>query len=82
MNRPLAISCANGIVRLDEIKVERLIEYRMRPHDKNQYPITLGESEYYLLGDNVPLSMDSREWGPMPETSLIGEIDQFSRTIK
>ena len=82
MNRPLAISCANGIARLDEIKVERLIEYRMRPHDKNQYPITLGESEYYLLGDNVPLSMDSREWGPMPEALLIGEIDQFSRTIK
>ncbi len=36
-------------------------------------PITLGEREIYVLGDNVPVSLDSRQWGPLPMRFLVGK---------
>lgn len=33
----------------------------------------LGSDEYFLLGDNAPISLDSRLWGPVPGRLLIGK---------
>jgi signal peptidase I len=33
-------------------------------------PIELGENEYFLLGDNRPESIDSRQIGPITEDRL------------
>lgn len=35
--------------------------------------VTLGEDEYYLLGDNSPVSLDSRVWGSVSGKLLIGQ---------
>ncbi len=35
---------------------------------------TLGEDEYYLMGDNRDASFDSRAFGPVPEENLIGRV--------
>ena len=36
--------------------------------------IVLGEDEYYVLGDNRCYSMDSRHWGPIKESQILGEM--------
>jgi signal peptidase I len=37
-------------------------------------PITLGESMYFLMGDNRPSSLDSRSFGPVRADQVIGRV--------
>jgi signal peptidase I len=34
--------------------------------------ITLGEDEYFACGDNRPYSSDSRAWGPIKKSDIVG----------
>jgi len=36
--------------------------------------ITLGQDEYFVLGDNRPFSFDSRRFGVLPEEDIIGRV--------
>lgn len=35
--------------------------------------VTLGEDEYFVMGDNRMASLDSRSWGPLKESFIIGK---------
>lgn len=43
------------------------------PYDQVQ-ELTLGEDQYFLVGDNRPGSSDSRLWGPVTKTDIQGQI--------
>lgn len=40
---------------------------------KNFREITLGEDEYFLMGDNRPLSQDSRDFGPVNSSQILAK---------
>jgi len=44
------------------------------PFSGNMEPITLAENQYFVLGDNRPDSSDSRSWGALDYSRIIGKV--------
>jgi len=60
------------------VSLEGLVLYRDAYYDSPTMrnaadAISLGRGEYFLLGDNAPISVDSRRWGPVPGRLLLGK---------
>ncbi len=43
-------------------------------HDLAYAKVTLADDQYFVCGDNRLVSMDSRNFGPVPLDSIIGEV--------
>jgi len=43
------------------------------PIASRQHPYRVPHGEFYVLGDNRADSCDSRYWGPVPGSSIIGK---------
>ena len=50
----------------------------IKPDDE----ITLGQNEYFMLGDNTMNSYDSRYWGPVSGDSIIGKATRIYWPLK
>jgi signal peptidase I len=44
------------------------------PFSGEHPPLTLGEDQYFLLGDNRQGSSDSRSWGPVSADQILGKV--------
>lgn len=69
------ISFLNGqitIINLEHPNGFILEEPYIKSVRKETADYILGTGEYFVLGDNRPLSADSRIWGPVPEKNIIG----------
>jgi len=58
---------------LQEDYLEQGVETKADPV-RNEQVVTLGENEYYVLGDNRPVSKDSRRIGPVHKDQIIGKL--------
>ncbi len=83
-SRPLAISTNIDQCTIDELKVFRDVYY-LNQHLGNwawrPSPVTVPANCLFLLGDNQPLSNDSRHWKRpfVSETDVIGKVTLLSR---
>ena len=44
------------------------------PHATREHPYRVPAGEFYVLGDNRAISCDSRYWGPIEGSSIIGKV--------
>ena len=44
------------------------------PNASKQHPFRVPAGEFYLLGDNRAISCDSRYWGPIEGSTIIGKV--------
>ncbi len=54
-----------------------LDEPYLDPHDlggPSGMTVTLGEDQYFVLGDNRRVSSDSRSWGTLPREDIVGRV--------
>lgn len=52
----------------------KLSEQYLVEETTNSTRTTLGEGEYFVMGDNRDASYDSRGWGPLKERFIIGKV--------
>ena len=73
---PFAVGALGLDVELSELILYRDVYYGTQPvaerASRRGTTIRLGEAAYFLLGDNGPISLDSRTWGPLPGRLLLG----------
>ncbi len=65
------IEIKNGVVYVNGNPLEE--PYVQNKTSDNYGPITVPQNSYFVLGDNRPVSVDSRYWGFVPKKNLVGK---------
>lgn len=86
--RPVGIqilTAIEGLIEVRNLTVSREVLYRINPHrlrsdvatpwQPPRYPLHLGVDQWFVVGDNVPLSVDSRSWGAIATRQIVGRVD-------
>ncbi len=47
------------------------------PDTANYGPVTVPTGDYFVMGDNRTRSCDSREWGPVKDSAIVGKVVQI-----
>ena len=62
VSRPLAIGANGSELAIQRLQVYRDVYYTPPTHSIPAVVRKLGPDEYFILGDNSPISVDSRSW--------------------
>lgn len=69
--QPLEVTLAKKYYGDDNIFYPQTPAHDMMGHNKDVYDITLGATQYWLMGDNRQGSADSRDWGPLDTSKIV-----------
>lgn len=64
------VSCEDGIIYINDRKIEE--KYGVGTTNDFE-AVTLGKDEYFVLGDNREISLDSSEFGPINKKQIKGK---------
>ena len=66
----------NGQVLINDVALNEPYARPCNERDFCSFPLTIivPPGQYYMLGDNRSFSNDSRVWGPVPKSNLVGEV--------
>lgn len=72
----LMFGAAKSPLVLDRIQIWRDLYYFPAPGDPSPYVTTVSQNGYFVIGDNVPTSIDSRHWRTpsLPRSNVIGSV--------
>ncbi|KAA5539608.1 signal peptidase I [Roseiconus nitratireducens] len=74
ISRPIALRVSPQVASELQLRVWREIEYRADTASSTvAYPLTVPEGKMFVVGDNVPVSVDSRQWGNIPTNAVTGQ---------
>lgn len=57
-----------------QTRVAQISHFTLDNEGRSEFKITLKDNEYYLLGDNRPVSKDSREVGTFARNQITGKV--------
>lgn len=66
-NEEISVTDQNGQTHTHPLPANSKIGFRV-------YDLTLGVNEYFLLGDNPDESTDSRHYGPIHRSKIVGSV--------
>ena len=77
---PVAVGATGLYVQLEAPKIYRDVYY-LGPGGRKDAWISkwLGPDDWFVLGDNVPVSIDSRRDGPISRDSILGSVVKLSK---
>ncbi len=73
--QPVALGAVGADATIRELRLYRDVYY-FGPQGESDWTATetLGPDQCFLAGDNVPVSVDSRQFGPVPAGDLLGVV--------
>ncbi|EMI44448.1 S26 family signal peptidase [Rhodopirellula sp. SWK7] len=82
---------SESILRIRDLRVERDVLYREDRNSGGTRQLAnqstspgacwrLGADEWFVVGDNVPLSIDSRRWGGIRSREIVGLVNRTDRS--
>lgn len=66
------ISQEDGVVFIDGVRLEEEYVEPDRLGGRDFVQMNIGQDDYFMMGDNRQQSCDSRDWGTVPRSQLIG----------
>ncbi|MCI0566113.1 signal peptidase I [bacterium] len=71
-NETIEVREGKVFITENETSIHEITEPYIQYQSSDSSKMTLGEGEYFVMGDNRSASSDSRVWGPLPKKNITG----------